>query len=120
MADEPTNSSNPVDWSVAQNLTGGDESLLRELIELFPGESARHLQAIRAAVTQADDEALTRAAHTLKSSARLFGATALAERALQLETLARSSEFGEAANRVPDVEDEVRRVVEALEKGPAL
>jgi len=109
----------PVDWSVARNLTGGDADLLAELIELFPAESEKHLSALRQALEQSDAELLTRAAHTLKSSARLFGADVLAECALRIETLAHSSELDEAARHVAALEDEMRRVVAALERGPA-
>jgi HPt (histidine-containing phosphotransfer) domain-containing protein len=108
-----------VDWSVARNLTGGDADLLQELIDLFPAETEKHLSAVRQAVERRDDAALTLAAHTLKSSARLFGAAALAARALQIENLGRSSDLDGAARHVPALEEEIRRVIAALERGPA-
>lgn len=116
--DDTTEHGDPVDWKVAQNLTGGDEELLEDLISLFPAESERHLGTVRQAVEQSDGALLTRAAHTLKSSARLFGADALAACALKIENLARSSELTEAAGHVDELENEVRRVVTALEQGP--
>ena len=92
-SDSGGESGSPVDWEVARTLTGGDDELLEELIALFPEESARHLEAIRTAIEQRDEVSLTRAAHTLKSSARLFGATSLAASALELETLGQSSDI---------------------------
>ncbi len=119
MEDESAKRDHPVDWSVARNLTGGDEDLLNELIDLFPAESERHLSAVREALERADGASLTLAAHTLKSSARLFGATALAACALEIENLARSSDLDDAARHLPELEEELRRVIAALERGPA-
>lgn len=107
-----------VNWDAARRLTGGDDDLLDELVELFPAEGAKQLAAIRAAVESEDAEAMTRAAHTLKSSARLIGAESLADRALIVETLGRSSTTGEAARALPDLERELGRVVEALKQRP--
>jgi len=103
-----------VDWDAARNLTGGDDSLLDELIELFPAESAKHVEAIRQAIEAGDAESLTRAAHTLKGSARLFGAGALAACALELENLGRADSLDEAAKRVPEISAATDRVVAAL------
>ena len=106
-----------VDWNAARSLTGGDDALLDELIELFPEESAKHLAAIRAAIEEGDAPALTRAAHTLKSSARLFGAKGLAARALELEELGRCSKPADALARLPELESETERVLAALKRG---
>ena len=106
-----------VDWEVARSLTGGDDGLLAELIEMFPAESAKHLQAIGLAVEQEDGDLLTRAAHTLKSSARLFGAAQLAAGALEMEMLGRSSNLGVARGLLANLEIETARVIDALNQG---
>jgi HPt (histidine-containing phosphotransfer) domain-containing protein len=106
-----------VDWDAARNLTGGDDELLDELIDMFPLESARHLEAIRLAIEQSDGPSLTRAAHTLKSSARLFGAAALAERAQEMEGHGQSSNFELASDGVAGLETELDRVIDALKLG---
>jgi len=116
---DPDRSADPaIDWDTAHNLTGGDEELLDELIELFPEESTKHLEEIRVAIEQGDASSLTRAAHTLKSSARLFGALSLADRALEMETLGQSSSIQEAQARLPDLTTETRRVNAALQHRP--
>ena len=107
----------PVDWQVARTLTGGDDALLDELLELFPEESEKHLEAIRIAIEQGDGPSLTRSAHTLKSSAKLFGAARLAARALEMETLGQSSSTGEAEARLQDLQTETSRVIAALKLG---
>ena len=107
----------PIDWQVARNFTGGDDTLLDELVELFPEESEKHLAAIRAAIAQGDGPSITRAAHTLKSSARFFGAATLAARALEMETLGESSSTADAEARLPDLQTETSRVIAALKQG---
>ena len=44
----------PIDWQAARNFTGGDDALLDELLQMFPEESEKHLEAIRAAIEQND------------------------------------------------------------------
>jgi HPt (histidine-containing phosphotransfer) domain-containing protein len=109
----------PIDWQVARNFTGGDDALLDELLELFPEESEKHLEAIRIAIERGDGPSLARAAHTLKSSARLFGASTLAARALEMETLGQSSSTVEAEARLPDLQTQTSRVIAALKQGRA-
>lgn len=107
----------PIDWQVARTLTGGDDALLDELLELFPEESEKHLEAIRVAIEEGDGPSLTRSAHTLKSSAKFFGAATLAARALEMEALGESSSTGEAEARLPDLQTETSRVIAALKQG---
>lgn len=114
---DPDSDALPIDWDVVRSLTGGDEELLKELIDLFPQESAKHLQEIRTAIELGDGPSLARAAHTLKSSARLFGASALAAHALDMETLGQSSSIGQAKARWPELETETGRVIAALTRG---
>ena len=107
----------PIDWQVARTLTGGDDALLDELLELFPEESEKHLEAIRVAIEEGDGPSLTRSAHTLKSSAKFFGAATLAACALEMEALGESSSTGEAEARLPDLQTETSRVIAALKQG---
>jgi CheY-like chemotaxis protein len=117
---EDTDEANPerqdpiVDWEVARRLTGGDESLLAELIELFPEESSSHLAAVRAGIAEQDAESLTRGAHSLKSSAGFFGAAQLVSLALEMETLGRAGSLSDAAERVVALEEAVACVTAAL------
>jgi signal transduction histidine kinase/CheY-like chemotaxis protein/HPt (histidine-containing phosphotransfer) domain-containing protein len=107
----------PIDWVTARQLAGGDDALLDELIELFSEEGAKHLETMRSAIESKDGESLTRAAHTLKSSARFFGAETLATCALEIENLGRSQAPEEAGKHLPELERELSRVVAALARG---
>ena len=75
---------------------GGDEELLRELVEVFLEERPRWLAEIDAALAAADARRLQRGAHTVKGSVDNFGARATWEAAFALEQLARSGELDAA------------------------
>ena len=105
----------PVDWQIARSLTGGDEDLLDELIELFPVESSKHLDNVRAGIDTGDVDLLTRGAHSLKSAAGFFGAVTLIACALEVEDLGRASSITEAAERLATLEAETSRLTAALQ-----
>jgi HPt (histidine-containing phosphotransfer) domain-containing protein len=107
--------SNPIDWDVVRRLTGGDEALLTDLIAMFPAESQRQLDEIRTGLAQADGTRLERGAHSLKSSAKLFGATVLAELSLQLEQAGRTGDFATARAQLDALASELARVVAAAQ-----
>ncbi len=104
-----------VDWNRARSLTNDDDMLLDELIAAFPAESTEQLSCMRLAIEQRDPQSLTRSAHSLKSTANIFGATALAEIALVIENLEHTEEFEEATSLLDGLETEVRHVLAALE-----
>lgn len=108
-------SADVVDWEAARNLTGGDDGLLKDLVEMFPLEGARQLAAMKAAIEEKDGDALGRAAHTLKSSAKLFGAQVLANCAQEIESM--SADLDGATQSLPELERHFERVVAALEQG---
>ena len=115
--DEPVDAEkDPIDWAIASNLTGGDEDLLDELAALFPEESSRHAETIRSALQLGDQDALQRAAHTLKSSAKLFGAEALSALAQQIEALAGQAKIEQVENILPELDSELERVILAMKR----
>jgi CheY-like chemotaxis protein/HPt (histidine-containing phosphotransfer) domain-containing protein len=99
-----------VDWDLARSLTGGDEALLDDLIEVFPEESSRQLEAMRRGIENRDAQLLTRSAHSLKSAALVFGASRLAEAALSMETLGRRAELKDAGPLLQTLEIETSRL----------
>ena len=71
------------------DLVGGDVESLNELIESYVDEASVFSQNLSKGLT--DTELLARTAHTLKSSARDFGALALNELCMTLEQQAKSN-----------------------------
>lgn len=112
-----SDSENLIDWGAARSITGGDEQLLDEIVELFPSESAAHLEAIRSALEGGDAEALERSAHTLKSGAKMFGARELVALAAELEALGRESDMAAAALALPELERALLRMLDVLRQG---
>ncbi|MGD9660211.1 MAG: Hpt domain-containing protein [Porticoccaceae bacterium] len=85
-----------LDWQGALKKLEGDKQLLMELAEMFLQQSPELLAAIDQALAKKDAPELRRAAHTLKSSAKVVGADATAEAALVLENLSRDNQLASA------------------------
>jgi HPt (histidine-containing phosphotransfer) domain-containing protein len=79
---------------IADLLDIGGPDLVQELTELFFADTPELIAAIESAVATEDWEALTRASHSLKSSAFYLGALALSELSRQLEQSSRAGETG--------------------------
>jgi CheY-like chemotaxis protein/HPt (histidine-containing phosphotransfer) domain-containing protein len=109
----PDDEESLVDWVLARELTG-DEGLLDDLLEVVPEESSRQLEAMRRGIDSRDAQLLARSAHSLKSTALVFGASRLAEAALSMETLGRRAELRDAGSLLETLEIETRRFNAAL------
>ncbi len=97
-----------------RQLVGGDNANLRELIQSFLDETPPLLINLHNAVQTGDKELLRRAAHTLKSSCRDFGAIRLSELCQQLEALSKAGSFKGAAELVARAQAEYEPVQIAL------
>jgi CheY-like chemotaxis protein len=104
-----------VDWDRARSLTNDDDMLLDELIAAFPAESTEQLSGMRRAIEERDPQSLTRSAHSLKSTANIFGASALAEISQEIENLGHTEELEEVTSLLGGLETELRHVLAALE-----
>ena len=85
-------SNGPIDGAALVRLaegTGGDAAFVTELIEQFLGDAPALVETARAGLAGGNADEVRRAAHTLKSNAATFGATALAEGAAALEDAAK-------------------------------
>jgi PAS domain S-box-containing protein len=94
--------------------TVGDPAFVRELISTFLNDAPGLVRALRSSLDERDLEELRRAAHTLKSNGRTFGATALATLSEELEQRAQQGTLAGAAELVTRIEDEYARVEDAL------
>jgi signal transduction histidine kinase/DNA-binding response OmpR family regulator/HPt (histidine-containing phosphotransfer) domain-containing protein len=97
-------------------LVGGSKTDLAELIRSFLEETPSLLLNLRRALENGDVELLRRAAHTLKSSARDFGATRLSELGQQLEILGKENKLLGATELVTEAEAAYVPVKAALEE----
>jgi HPt (histidine-containing phosphotransfer) domain-containing protein len=144
MTEQQTSSEQVIDWAVALENAGGDEALLLDLVGPFVEEAQERLSEIHRALKTQDYALLNRAAHTLKSLLRTFGASSVMLVAQELEdhfvklaedrraidkgtkdpgviTPARiAAAFADAPRMVADFEPQVQRVIAAVKahQGP--
>ena len=95
-------------------ITGGDQGFVDELIDTFIEDATNQIDALRAAATAGDTEAIIRPAHSLKSNAANVGATDLGELARGLEADGRTGHVPDEAARIASVEAEFAAVRDAL------
>lgn len=68
-----------------ENLCGGDQAVMAEMVQFFLQESENLLRQIQVAVENQDMISLVRTAHSLKSSSASFGATQVSKLCQQIE-----------------------------------
>lgn len=93
----------------------GDDSFLRELVQIYLEDSPLRIAEIEQSLAQGDAVLLTRAAHSLKGSSSNFGATQLRAVSERIERLGHSGVLGEVAPQIPELKAEFDRVKAALE-----
>lgn len=91
------------------------QSFVQEVIELFVHLAPQLYSTAREAFAAQDLPSVGRAAHKLKSQAAYFGAARLVHVCRQLEQYGYTSDFSRCDRLLDDLEDELDRVVAALE-----
>ena len=91
-----------------------DFDLLKEIVELFVSDSEVRISDIRDSIARQDCEALHRAAHTLKGAVSNFGAQPVFAASLELETMGREEDLSRAADVLPDLEQKLESLRQAL------
>ncbi len=69
------------------------EDFVGELIDTFEEEAPGMFEEMRQALSAGDADKFRRATHSLKTNAETFGATELAEKAKELEYMARENDL---------------------------
>lgn len=98
------------------NLVGGNKADLAELIRSFLDETPPLLTDLRQGYETNNMELLRRAAHTLKSSARDFGAIQLSQLSQQLEVAIKEKTLTGAAELISHAEQSYEPIKVALEE----
>ena len=96
------------------------ENLLQELVQIFFQSGPQALEEIQAALTRSDAPAVAFTAHTLKSSCGQFGAARLQEYCAALEKAGRAGHLEPMTELLSSAQNELRRVLAALEPGRQL
>src|SRR2546421_4518913 len=92
----------------------GEPDIVQELAEAFQFETPLLLEALREAMAQGQPEQLQSAAHNLKGSSNNLGAQTMAALSAELEAIGKTGTVEQAAELVTHLEQEYRRVCQAL------
>jgi HPt (histidine-containing phosphotransfer) domain-containing protein len=112
---EPSSSTHfPIDFTRILERLGGDEKLLREVIEIFIEQAPRHVQTLRQALADGDTEAVANAAHSLKGELGYFGIEDVLHKARELERLGREHGLAEAEEIFAFFETDMDKLVATL------
>jgi PAS domain S-box-containing protein len=102
------------DARVALRGVGGDQELLKEIIDIYLAEGPRWMAEIGGAVKRQDAATLQRVAHTLKGTASGFGAAQVSELAQRLEDMGRNANLEGAVEVRAQLDAAVARLLPAL------
>jgi CheY-like chemotaxis protein/nitrogen-specific signal transduction histidine kinase len=111
---EPPAHDTVFDERTALTYTGGDRSLLKDVIRMFRADCPSSLRRIDGAIQRRDAEALRLEAHRLKGAIATMGAPAGRLAAAQLEETARSQDFVDARRAYAQLQRELERLDRAL------
>lgn len=98
-----------------KRIPGGLDGI-RQLAKMLLVECPKLTGQMREAISNRDAALLRRAAHTLKSSADVFGATRVRDLAMQLEVMARNEELDEVEVTFGHLADEVDKLIAAVSR----
>ena len=91
-----------------------DQSLMRELIDIFQEETSAYFEQARHAVSQNDATEVHAAAHSLKGTIGSYFAKRACQSATALDAMARRGDLTQAANTLAACEREVEHLQSAL------
>ncbi|MCE1252017.1 MAG: Hpt domain-containing protein [Anaerolineae bacterium] len=94
----------------------GDISFLDEMLETYFNDSPRQIDEMKTALKAANNDDLTRAAHSLKANSAVFGAGELANICRELEVTARNGivNAADVVARIERIEEVYQKVMDAL------
>ena len=101
-------------WDALNEMVGRDPVFLAEMIDTFLDDAPGLMAEIEGAVASGDAAALRRAAHTLKSNSRTFGALRLGDLGQVIEEYAATARVAETAEFVRAAAAELKLVTANL------
>jgi len=108
----------PIDKSALDRIKAvqqpGMPDLVEKVINLYLNDAQSLCHNIHEAVGKNDPQALSKAAHSLKSSSANVGAIKLASLCKELETLGRANTIANAQDIVNQMDSEYKRVIDTL------
>ncbi|MCP5467681.1 MAG: response regulator [Deltaproteobacteria bacterium] len=102
------------DHASVMERVGGDETLMREIVQIFVEESPLLLHEIEGAIHEKDSHKLERSAHSLKGSVSNFSAKKAYDAAYQLEKIGHEGDIETAEEIYKNLEKEIKVLTEEL------
>jgi HPt (histidine-containing phosphotransfer) domain-containing protein len=93
---------------------GGDDELMRDVLEVFLDECPRMMDELRGAVAGGDSQTLERAAHSMKGALLNISADPAAEAAQTLERIGTNGGIDKCSGALAVLEQEIDRLQHAL------
>ena len=106
----------PIVWNrqrVLENL-GGDEDLLRQVIEIFTEEAPKHLAELRHAIREQDAKTTEKTAHSLKGELGYFDVPEISHAARELEEKGATSEWSGTGELMRFLERNVSELLQTI------
>ena len=110
----------PVDMSRMTDLTGGDETCIRDLVEMFYTQTSQQMKQIEQAVAAKDASTVGHVAHSCKGASATLGMARFAAVMLQLEKLGKSGSVNGAEALCAQAEREYAEIRNFLMAQPVL
>ncbi|WP_372896734.1 response regulator [Stieleria sp.] len=112
----PPESTDVIDLEFAQTRIPGGAQGVKEVAQLLIDECPKMIHEIREGLANQDANQVRRGAHTLKGSADWFAAKRVVATAKRLETYAHDGDLDSASTVLPELEAEVRQLVDAVKE----
>lgn len=103
------------DLDAALHRLRGDESLLRELVEMFLAIVPSVLDELEGGLNDGDGDRVRRAAHRLNGLAANFDGKRVVAAAAEIESLGMAAQIDEAKRKHPTLVDEIEKLRRALQ-----
>jgi signal transduction histidine kinase/YesN/AraC family two-component response regulator len=114
-AEEP-----PVDMSRMNDLTGGDPTMLSELVEMFYKQTSQQMAQIEAAVRANEVTQVRHLAHSCKGASATLGMTQFSKLMLALEKMGVEGKLTDAQKVCEDAAVEYKKIEKFLSEQPGL
>ena len=103
-----------IDIRIALQSTDGDREMLCQMAELFVEEGPKQLQAVEMMIDRGDAEGLRNAAHTLKGSVAIFGASSAQLAAERVEQIGAAGDWSDVEQARQALVQQCKQLTDAI------
>ena len=111
-----SSSNDLIDVQSALDYVKGDTSLFQAVVDAYLEETPQRVADLHEALKNQDAYEFERASHTIKSGLKIFGATAVAEKALELELMGKENRLEAAVDLLDEFEKQLAHVADSLRR----